>query len=601
MSPSNRLRLTLLAPLLFSTLAAAAIPLPREKEGWLTVKAGDFEIFSNAGDRATIEIATDLMRMREAVSRVTKLKTHSAIPTRVYIFRSASFAPYRDAVLQRKNGNVAGLFFQVHDGNFVLLQAGSNVDRVVYHELTHHFVGNTVSGLPLWFHEGIAEYYSTFAVKGDEVSLGQHVPEHIEWLRREPLIPLEKLFAVNSRSAEYNERHRQGAFYAQSWALVHYLLVGSEPRRQQLGTFLGELAKGLPIPAAFRNAFGAGFQELERELAAYVRRPALGYRRYTLDELKVPELAAPHLMTHDETLYALGHMLARANPGTLGDAELFLDEVLRLQPGHAGAHADLGHLADLRGDTSEATTRFDEAIALGSNDLAVYMAAGASILNRIVENLGGTAKPDAADIARARTIFTRATQLDPKSARAWAGLGATYVAGDADVKVGIEALERSLDLAPGQQEVAFYLVQLYARAGQHADARGLYERVLANSSDPKLVRDGKEAILVGDVRKAEELLRSGKTHEALTILRTVMAETTNDRLKAHVAESLRLADAASLAETQVDVVNQAISSANAGRIEEALKIIDELLPKITDAEFKQNVTRLRTDLAKAKR
>ena len=33
-------------------------------------------------------------------------------------------------------------------------------DRVVYHELTHSFVKNTVANVPLWLSEGIAEYVS---------------------------------------------------------------------------------------------------------------------------------------------------------------------------------------------------------------------------------------------------------------------------------------------------------------------------------------------------------------------------------------------------------------------------------------------------------
>src|SRR6266481_5959739 len=153
---------------------AAAVELPRERETWVRIDAGDLTIFSNASERDTSEMATDLLRMRDAIGRLTQLKVRSAVPTNVYVFRNeSSFAPYRTTVFGR-NANVTGVFLGSDDANFILLQgdAPSGVDRVVYHELTHYFVKNTIAGLPLWFQEGIAEYYSTFDARGDTVNLG---------------------------------------------------------------------------------------------------------------------------------------------------------------------------------------------------------------------------------------------------------------------------------------------------------------------------------------------------------------------------------------------------------------------------------------------
>ena len=44
---------------------------------------------------------------------------------------------------------------------------------------------------------------------------------------RERFIPLPELMAVRHDSPLYNEGDRRSIFYAESWALLHYLLMGS--------------------------------------------------------------------------------------------------------------------------------------------------------------------------------------------------------------------------------------------------------------------------------------------------------------------------------------------------------------------------------------
>src|SRR6185369_2504087 len=295
--------------LLFSfTFSALAITPPTEREKWIVIDAGDLHVFSNAGERETSEIAGNLVRMREAIGRITQLKVHSAVPTNVYVFRSSSsFAPYRDAALGR-SASISGLFLGNEQANFILLDADApgGIDRVVYHELTHYFVKNTLAGLPLWFHEGIAEYYSTFSAHGESVDLGIPVKEHVLWLRDQQLIPLEQLFAMDTGDKDYNEGSRQGVFYAESWALMHYLLAGNPQRHDQLPRFLALLAAKQPADQAFRLAFQSSFDEMERELKGYVRRLSFQYRRYSVADLALPQVPAPRPMDYADVLYRLG-------------------------------------------------------------------------------------------------------------------------------------------------------------------------------------------------------------------------------------------------------------------------------------------------------
>lgn len=578
----------------------AALSYPSTKEKWVTVTSGEFQIFSNASERETRKIVTALTQMREAIGKLTMLNVRSQIPVYVYLFRDGrSFGPYRDAIFQRRDANVTGVFLSTDDAKFIALRADvETVDSVVFHELTHYFLDNTASGLPTWFGEGMAEYYSTFSSYGDHVNIGAPVADHLMTLR-ENLMPLASLFTVDIRSSEYNEGRRQGIFYAQSWALVHYLMQGG--RGRQLGQFVMLASKGTPPEEAFRSAFETGYSQLEEELRRYVNRRVMQYRRYSLEELQVPEIAPARPLTHAEVLSALGSLLSRANATTLGDAEAFLAESVRVDPSLARGHAGLGAIYQVTGRLREAQTAFERAVALESNDARLYVGYGSSVLERVTRAMNGPAGAAPADIQRARQLFERATQLDSGSARAWAGLGATWIGSEGDASAGIAALEKSLSLAASQEDTAFHLVQLYARAGRREEAERIIDSVLAKSKDPDLQRHAREALLLADVSKAEALYRAGNRDEALRLMRAVVGATSNERLRLHLQGVIAEADAADAVQKQVAVVNAAILKANGGKVAEALAMLDELLPGMTDGEMKAQVQKLRGEMAARKR
>lgn len=604
-NPLRTLRLVCaFASLLAASSVFAALPFPPEKEKWLKLTSGEFQIFSNAPERDTKQIAANLLRMREAVGKLTRLEVRSPLPMYVFVFRNErSFAPYRDAIFQRHNAKFTGGFLSGGSANFVVLQADAQagVDRVIYHELTHYFLRNTQAGLPLWFDEGIAEYYSTFSARGEQVSIGRPVPEHVAWLRDGHIMPLAQLFSLHARSPEYSETLRQGVFYAESWALIHYFLVGSEQRLQQLPLFMTLLQSGNPIDEAFRTAFNASYADLESELRMYLRKPMMGYKSYSLTELQIPSVSTPQPVGRDDVLYALGNLLAHSNASTVGDAAAFLAEAVRLNPDNAPAHAALGFVHETLNDRPAATAAYERAVALGSTDPAVYIVYGTTILDRIAHNMRGPGGAAPADIARARQLFERATQLDPSSARAYAGIGATYVTSEADPTAGIAALEKSLSLGPSQDDVVFNLIQLYALAGRRADAQRLVDTVLAKSSDPEVIRQGREALLAADVKKAEDLMAGGRQAEATALMQNVLMTTTSERLKAHLQQSLLAAESAAILKKQFEIVRTALDKANEGKYSEALKMIDGVLPQITDADLKERVQKLRVDIAAARR
>src|SRR6185503_12628161 len=135
---------------------------------------------------------------------------NSPVPTTVVVFKNEE--SYRPFKLNAKN---AGYFQSGSDINYIALrlikpQPGEQDPyTIIFHEYTHLLVNTTSGRVPLWFNEGLAEYYSTFSVTNDQkVVLGKPISSHIYLLRERKMLPLRTLFQVDYKSPYYNETEK---------------------------------------------------------------------------------------------------------------------------------------------------------------------------------------------------------------------------------------------------------------------------------------------------------------------------------------------------------------------------------------------------------
>jgi Tfp pilus assembly protein PilF len=537
--------LVVLAAVVFAFTLSAQVEPPKADEKWITFETDGFRFISNASPRVTQAIAADLLHMRAALGQVARLTVQTLAPTSVYIFADEhSFGPYRDAVLDVKGSNFDGVFLARAGGDFILLRSdAANGDRTVYHELTHQFIEHTTGKMPAWFDEGMAEYYSTFRTEGDAAHIGRPVADHVLWLRNQPLMPLRELFATTRASPVFNDGERIRRFYAQSWALVHYLMV-DPGRRAQLIRFLDLLGAGKSVDEAFPGAFKMQMSEMEEALRAYLRRVSFNYDSYKLGELAIAELSEPAAMPYDAVLQQLGQLLVASGDRHAASAKRFFDEALAVNPKNALAYTGLGRVYDATGRTADADAAYAKAVQLGSRDAEVYLAAGWSLLAR---------RPDRESYGRARALFRRATEVDPKSPRAWAALGWLSMQSERDRAAAIAAFQKSVGLDPANDVAAFHLAQLLEREGRSDEARKLEQARLARMN----------------ARSAQ-------------IESTVM-----------LAEVDRLETATPLSAS----LHEAIEKADAGKYDEALAILDRLLPTIRDPAIEEQTRAFREQVA----
>jgi hypothetical protein len=302
--------LVLALAILSSPAFSNEVVLPKPGQKWIEVRTENFRFFSNAGKGATRRVAVDLEELRAVLAQLTDYELHSPIPTLIYVFKhDRSFGPYKH-LYQGKAAAVSGYFMAREDANYIAINADSrDASGTVFHEYVHYVSANNLGYLPTWFSEGLAEFYSSFEVIDKTVYIGLPIMNHLVVLRGSTPIPLDQLLAVDRNSPLYNEKERKGEFYAESWALVHYLLLGDEVRRQQLSRFLDLIHDGIAEDAAFTAAFGTGTEDLAREVRGHLRGSRFKYVQATA-EVDVEAGLSMRTMSYSEILYRLGELLA---------------------------------------------------------------------------------------------------------------------------------------------------------------------------------------------------------------------------------------------------------------------------------------------------
>jgi peptidase MA superfamily protein len=245
------------------------------KDTWTTVRSRNFTLVGNASEKEIRGVANRMEQFRAVFALLfPTVSVNSPVPNTIIVFKSdSSFKPFKP------NPNDAGYFQPGTDVNYIALTSertsGDQPFRVIFHEYVHLMVNNAMGGtVPLWFNEGLAEYYSTFDItqQNRRVLLGDLIDNHVLFLRDTKFLPLRTLFAVDYKSPYYNEGNKMNIFYAESWMFMHYLLQGDgQKHRPQLAKFVDLLRAGVKIEDAFQQGFEGSIDSVEKSFKAYIQ------------------------------------------------------------------------------------------------------------------------------------------------------------------------------------------------------------------------------------------------------------------------------------------------------------------------------------------
>ena len=483
--------------------SAEAKPVFPAKGGWNRLESRHFTVLSDASVLKAEGFVKDLERFRSVLSAFhPRLVVDPPRPTFVVIFKSdKSFQPYKP--LMEGSKLVAGYMSRDADVIYLAAEADRYVDasRIIYHEFLHQFLTENIANVPVWFGEGIAEYYSTFFVKDGAIHIGKPIEGHVYYLRTHPMIPLGDLFQVDHESPEYNETERMGTFYAESWLVVHYLLNGQAAfLRPKVVAFLDGLREGTSMDEAFQSAFGMGTDAMGGKVAKYLGEGRFQYSNATLSQFPaVDTTVRVTKMSYDEVLARLGDLLARSKLERSQDAPIYFREALRLNPNCSPAQAGLGYLAASDGHFSEAIQHYQKAMDLDPGNFHYpYLAA----LSWMKEPPNGSESKEAAptddEIMKAQELLRLSIRLEPNFAEAHAELGESIIDSQGDSREGIQALEKARQLMPSRMDVASNLLVLHLKAGERTAAGELMNKVIIPSREARAIEFGRKAIQLYD-------------------------------------------------------------------------------------------------------
>jgi len=461
---------------------------------WLSIRSRNFLLVGNAGESDIRRVGRTLEDFRTALAMMfPKMDQTSTVPVTVLVFKNdESFKPYKP-LYQGQPSNALAFFQPGEDINYIAVTPVIGSPNIVLHEYVHFLLRENVGGLPLWITEGFAECYSTFEMgnKANEFSIGRAPEHHVAMLNQTPqFIPLKRLLSVQQNSPEYNEASKQGMFYAESWAFVHYLILGAEgKRRTQFVQLLAALTKGAPFEDSFGESFQTDYGTLEDEVREYVRKrtnwPSMKVTSRENLQIDVRAMTTTTLSEAESEFY-LGDLLLHLNRPA--DAEPHLTAATAKAPNLSSAQTSLALLRVRQKKYDEALALLQKAGASDSrNPMINYYYA--YVLDRADTDAPATANSGSAErYETMRTYAKKSMELAPRFVEAYALFARINLNAGDHLDESEAALKKAISISPGRDDLKMLLAQTYLREDRTADGRAILSDVERRATDPELRR-----------------------------------------------------------------------------------------------------------------
>ncbi len=489
---------TLIALLLAIVIAAPSYPATQTRDNWRSVRTNNLFVIGNADPEKLRQVAVWLEFFHSAFAQlVSRNVLDASVPTTVILFRDeASFTPFKP-LYQGRPANVAGFFQPGDDVNYIAISLDTGEQdpfSTAFHEYVHLHLKDNVPGAPLWLNEGLAEFYGSLQFSGGEALLGAPLNHYLRLLRQQELLPLSTLFSIGTNSPHYNEQDKSGIFYGESWALVHYLMLGGgSNRRDQFKRFLQLVSRGDAPAKALQDSFGMSLETIERELKSYLNSGSLpALRLASIDPQAYASYTAMQRssLTDAEANYYLGDLLFHINRHS--DAERYFKQAIASDPNLLQAHAALGLLYVYQRRYADAKKHLQRATAAKQSYLIHYLYA--YVLSREGMSASGQITNYSRESAAImREQLQQSIKLAPQYAPAYYLLALVNLVTSERLDEALEMAQRARQLASAKASYSLLLAQVYLRRSQTAEAREILE-ALARGSDSAVRNEAKEML-----------------------------------------------------------------------------------------------------------
>jgi len=452
-------------------------------DSWIQVTSPHFTVVSNAGEKEARRIANQFEEIRSVFHLVLPtLRVDSGRPLTVIAVKNEdsmkAFLP--DYWAGKDRVRPAGLFVPGFDESFAVLRtdvtgSAENSYHSLYHEYTHSILRLNFSALPVWLDEGLAEFYGNTVVTDNEVQIGRPSGNQVALLRRSSLIPVDQLMSADRRSPFYNEQDRASIFYAESWALVHYLALDDEAVKQQ---YLYEYLKAWDETRDGEEAARRAFKDLKQfqaRLENYIRQPAFNFRHGKPQAKFSPNDYTVRSITPAEAMVVQADFFQHF--GHANDGRRLLKQAQEAGPNLAALHACLGYDNYVQYNNDEAEQEFKQAVQLNPQDFRPYFYLAEIAYRKNKYGAGSTPQIIA--------YLEKVVQLNPNFAPAYAFLSVAYRQQRETREKALDAGFKANHLDPSVLAYVADVGDALMVLGRDAEARTIAEKLKKAARSPQ--------------------------------------------------------------------------------------------------------------------
>lgn len=460
-------------------------------QGWTEVRSPHFTVYTNASEKEGRRIADQFEQIRGLFHAA--MPTLRVDPAQPVLILAAKNEATMKALLPEEwevKGHIhhAGMYQQGEDKHYVILRLdseGANPYHALYHEYMHSLLHLNFTSVPLWLDEGLAEFYGNSRLGDKESRVGTIDEAHLYILRESKLLPIETLLAVDHSSPYYNEANRASVFYAESWALVHYLMMDEDARQHRLlKSFLESWDKGGNQVEAAQQAFG-DLKRFGKVIEGYSRQTSFRVALIKNNQEAAEKTYSARSLTPGEVLALRGDCFSHRNQ--LMQAQPLLEQAVQLEPNLPLAHEALGYYKYRREEVSGAEKEMQKAVELGSRSFVAPYYRGMLLLRE------GTAL-DPERLQEAVKSLQQAIQLNPQFAAAYEGLAHAYASSPEMEKQAVQAAIQAVKLEPGIHAYAINLVYVLLNNDQTAEAETMAKRLLEKADSAEEARTARNLL-----------------------------------------------------------------------------------------------------------
>ena len=402
---------------LLLALALLALTPASALAEWRRAESQHFVVYSDGSERSLRDYTTTLERFHGLLK--ARFGGSAQDDTRkLPVYLVADARALRIGQPQLPEG-IDGYYMASENDIFAILIRGKD-DDLLLHEYTHHFMANAGQGrLPGWFSEGLAEYYATATVsEAGAATFGMPNAGRQQKLQQGRWLPIDQLLRAQG-SFDIESQAGRDMYYAQSWALTHWLLA-DQTRARALGVYLNAVNSGRDPIEAWQASFGIAPDAMEAQLKAYVR-GRLYYSEMTIPPV-TPGITVSILSpAWDAVILPLMNSRSPRPEEMNGPALLQTGRANAARfPNDALALVALGRAERLWGDSAAAETALTRALEIGPANVE-----GLLLMADIVDERSDLAS-DLTEMDRERALaielLRRALEAEPKDYRVYAEL-----------------------------------------------------------------------------------------------------------------------------------------------------------------------------------